>query len=134
MFRMLVLVCVHCGESTSVQMLNFILMHSKTNETLNLFVQMQSEIEFYHHNVLQETIKKCFTSVNHSSATVKPSMVRFPLFHLFNMFLFIQLHNRRDTTDNSFTNYSTPKNKYRYFKKVVERFCCMLHSAYCLLK
>lgn len=79
LFRMTVLVSVHSGETTAVQVLSDLLRHSKTNADLNIFVQMQCEIEFYYQDVLKEMLKKCVSLLSNSNATGKPQMVRFNL-------------------------------------------------------
>uniref|UniRef100_A0A6P8HBP7 Integrator complex subunit 5-like n=1 Tax=Actinia tenebrosa TaxID=6105 RepID=A0A6P8HBP7_ACTTE len=75
LFRTTVLVSVHSGETTATQVLSYLLLHSKTNADLNVFVQMQCEIEFYYQNVLREMLKKCVALLSNSNASLKPQMV-----------------------------------------------------------
>jgi hypothetical protein len=94
LFRMAVLVSVHSGATTAVQVLSYILLNGNTIEVLNLFVQMQCEIEFYYHDVLKETLKTCVASLNKSNATLKTQMVRFifwPLLFIIIIYYLLQL-------------------------------------------
>ncbi|XP_032225529.1 integrator complex subunit 5 isoform X2 [Nematostella vectensis] len=72
---MAVVMAIHGGEPVAVDLLCHILMRSDSNDTLNVLLNVQSELETYYPSVLRETIRKCAGVVTVSTASLKPWLV-----------------------------------------------------------
>lgn len=61
--RLLSLVAIYSGPSTSVEILNYIFTFRGTSHTLSLFIQVQKELQSFFPRILDQALEKCLKNI-----------------------------------------------------------------------